>query len=43
MAPEDWDPELKRVELPEHLTRHLVTRAESRRAARYDRLADGAQ
>ena len=40
---EDWERELKRVGLPEHLTRHLVTMAELNRAGRYDRLADGVE
>jgi hypothetical protein len=37
----DWERELKRVGLPEYLTRHLVTMAELNRAGRYDRMADG--
>jgi NAD(P)H dehydrogenase (quinone) len=40
---EDWERELKRAGLPEHLTRHLVTMAELNRAGRYDRLADGVE
>ena len=28
IAPEDWERELKRVGLQEHLTRHLATMAE---------------
>ena len=43
IRPEDWERELKRVGLPEHLTKHLVTMAELNRAGRYDRLADGVQ
>lgn len=43
IPPEDWERELKRVGLPEHLTRHLVTMAELNRAGRYDRLADGVE
>jgi uncharacterized protein YbjT (DUF2867 family) len=43
IAPEDWERELKRVGLPEHLTKHLVTMAELNRAGRYDRLADGVE
>ena len=43
IAPEDWERELKRVGLPEHLTRHLVTMAELNRAGRYDRMADGVE
>src|SRR4030081_965879 len=38
---EDWERGIKRVGLPEHLTRHLVTMAELNRAGRYDRTADG--
>jgi NAD(P)H dehydrogenase (quinone) len=38
---DDWELELKRVGLPQHLTHHLVTMAELNRAGRYDRLADG--
>jgi len=40
---EDWERELKRQGLPEHLTRHLITMAELHRAGRYDRLADGVE
>jgi NAD(P)H dehydrogenase (quinone) len=43
IPPEDWERELKRVGLPEHLTRHLVTMGELHRAGRYDRLADGVE
>jgi uncharacterized protein YbjT (DUF2867 family) len=43
ISPEDWERELKRVGLPEHLTRHLVTMAELNRAGRYDRQADGVE
>jgi len=43
IPPEDWERELKREHLPEHLTRHLVTMAELHRAGRYDRLADGVE
>ena len=43
IPPEDWERELKRAGLPEHLTRHLVTMAELNRAGRYDRLADGVE
>jgi nucleoside-diphosphate-sugar epimerase len=43
IPPEDWERELKREGLPEHLTRHLVTMAELHRAGRYDRLADGVE
>ena len=40
---EDWERELKRAGLPEHLTHHLVTMAELNRAGRYDRMADGVE
>jgi NAD(P)H dehydrogenase (quinone) len=43
IPPEDWERELKRAGLPDHLTRHLVTMAELKRAGRYDRLADGVE
>ena len=43
VPPEDWERELKKVGLPEHLTRHLVTMAELNRASRYDRMADGVE
>src|SRR5262245_6654546 len=43
IPPEDWQRELKKAGLPEHLTRHLMTMAELNRAGRYDRLADGVQ
>ncbi len=43
IPPEDWERELKREGLQEHLTRHLVTMAELHRAGRYDRLADGVE
>jgi uncharacterized protein YbjT (DUF2867 family) len=43
ITPEDWERELKRAGLPEHLTGHLVTMAELNRAGRYDRLADGVE
>ena len=40
---EDWERALKKVGLPEHLTRHLVAMGELHRAGRYDRLADGVE
>ena len=43
IPPEDWERELQRAGLPEHLTRHLVTMAELNRAGRYDRMADGVE
>jgi hypothetical protein len=39
IAPEDWERELQRIGLPEHLTRRLVTMAELNRAGRYDLMA----
>ncbi len=43
IPPEDWERDLKREGLSEHLTQHLVTMAELHRAGRYDRLADGVE
>jgi NAD(P)H dehydrogenase (quinone) len=43
VSPEDWERQLKRAGLPEHLIKHLVTMGELHRAGRYDRLADGVQ
>src|SRR5262247_2834895 len=43
IPPADWERELRKVGLPEHVTRHLVTMAELNRAGRYDRMADGVQ
>jgi uncharacterized protein YbjT (DUF2867 family) len=43
IPPEDWERELKKAGLPEHLTVHLLTMAELHRAGRYDRLADGVE
>jgi uncharacterized protein YbjT (DUF2867 family) len=40
---EDWERQLKKAGLPEHLTHHLVTMAELNRAGRYDRMADGVE
>src|SRR5258707_9875028 len=40
---EDWEGGLKKMGLPEHLTKHLVTIAELNRANRYDRMTDGVQ
>jgi hypothetical protein len=40
---EDWERELKKAGLPEHLTKHLVTMAELNRAGRYDRMTDGVE
>jgi NAD(P)H dehydrogenase (quinone) len=38
---EDWERNLKRAQVPEHLAQHLLTMAELHRAGRYDRMADG--
>ena len=43
IPPEDWERELKKKELPEHLAQHLLTMAELHRAGRYDRLANGVE
>jgi uncharacterized protein YbjT (DUF2867 family) len=43
VRPEDWERELKKAGLPDHLTKHLVTMAELNRTGRYDRLADGVE
>jgi len=43
IPPEDWERALKKLGLPEYLTKHLVTMAGLNRAGRYDRLADGVQ
>jgi NAD(P)H dehydrogenase (quinone) len=43
ISPEDWERELKKLGLPEHLTKHLTTMAELNRASRYDRMADGVE
>jgi NAD(P)H dehydrogenase (quinone) len=40
---EEWERELKKAGLPEHLTLHLLTMAELHRAGRYDRLTDGVE
>src|SRR3954468_17442639 len=43
ISPEAWERELKKVGLPEHLTRHLMTMGELHRAGRYDRQGDGVE
>jgi NAD(P)H dehydrogenase (quinone) len=43
IPPEDWERELKKAGLPEHLIGHLVAMAELNRAGRYDRQADGVE
>ena len=43
IAPEDWERELKREKVPEHLCNHLVTIGELHRTGRYNRMADGVE
>src|SRR6478672_339491 len=43
ITPEDWERELKRQKVPEHLTNHLVAMGELHRAGRYDRMADSVE
>jgi uncharacterized protein YbjT (DUF2867 family) len=43
IPPEDWERELRKEGLPEHLTLHLLTMAALHRAGRYDRLANGVE
>src|SRR5256714_3583450 len=43
IPPEEWEQELHRAGLPEHLTHHLVTMAALNRANRYDRMADSVE
>ena len=43
IPPEAWERELKKLRLPEHLLRHVVTMGELHRAGRYDRLTDDVQ
>jgi hypothetical protein len=43
ISPEEWERELKRQGVPEHLTGHLLTIGELHRAGRYDRRADGVE
>ena len=43
IPPEDWEQALKKLGLPEHLTKHLMTMAELNRAGRYDRLSDSVE
>jgi uncharacterized protein YbjT (DUF2867 family) len=43
IPPEQWERDLKKAGLPEHLIRHLVTMAELNRSGRYDRMADGVE
>jgi NAD(P)H dehydrogenase (quinone) len=41
--PENLEQELKRLGIPEHVARHVLTMGELHRANRYDRQADGVQ
>jgi uncharacterized protein YbjT (DUF2867 family) len=41
--PADWERELKRQQVPEHLANHLATIGELHRAGRYDRMTDGVE
>ena len=43
IPPEDWERELKKVGLPEYVTKHLLTMAALNRAGRYDRMANGVE
>ena len=43
VPPAEWERELRKMGLSEHLTHHLLTMAELHRAGRYDRLADGVE
>jgi len=43
ISPADWERELKRQKVSEHLTNHLVTMAELHRAGRYDRMTDNVE
>src|SRR5262245_16290837 len=43
VPPDEWERELRKMGLSEHLTHHLLTMAELHRAGRYDRLADGVE
>jgi uncharacterized protein YbjT (DUF2867 family) len=43
ITPADWEGELKRQKVPEHLTNHLVTMGELHRSGRYDRMTDNVE
>jgi uncharacterized protein YbjT (DUF2867 family) len=43
ISPEEWEQMLKKQNMPEHLTGHLLAMGELHRAGRYDRQADGVQ
>jgi len=43
IPPEEFEAELKRAGLPDHVAQHVVTMGELHRASRYDRQADGVE
>jgi uncharacterized protein YbjT (DUF2867 family) len=43
ITPADWEGELKRQKVPEHLANHLVTMGGLHRAGRYDRITDNVE
>jgi len=43
ISPEEWEQKLRKQNMPEHLTGHLLAMGELHRAGRYDRQADGVQ
>jgi uncharacterized protein YbjT (DUF2867 family) len=43
ISPEEWEQRLRKQNMPEHLTGHLLAMGELHRAGRYDRQADGVQ
>src|SRR5499427_5188887 len=43
ISPEDWERELKRQKVSEHLTNHLVTMGGLHRVGRYDRMTDSVE
>src|ERR1700747_1882129 len=43
ISPEKWEQGLRKQNMPEHLTGHLLAMGELHRAGRYDRQADGVQ
>jgi len=40
ISPEDWERELKKQKVPEHLANHLITLGQLHREGRYDRMTD---
>ena len=43
VPPDEWERELKRQGLPDHLIGPLVTMGELHRAGQYDRMTDGVE